>query len=109
MFTVYACRGRNTWAGQFVSRASRDLMPSFRLSEFVPTLTVSLEPPQHLEEYVFKPHSPSDTHTMSSLRFARAALRARPAAIRIPAGRRTYADAVPDKIKLSLAMPHQVR
>lgn len=46
---------------------------------------------------------------MSSLRFARAALRARPAAIRLPLGRRTYADAVADKIKLSLAMPHQVR
>lgn len=46
---------------------------------------------------------------MSSLRFARAALRARPAAIRLPVGRRTYADAVADKIKLSLAMPHQVR
>ncbi|EEA21291.1 ATP synthase delta chain, mitochondrial precursor, putative [Talaromyces marneffei ATCC 18224] len=44
---------------------------------------------------------------MSSLRFARAALRVRPTAIRIPAGRRTYADAVADKIKLSLAMPHQ--
>jgi F-type H+-transporting ATPase subunit delta len=46
---------------------------------------------------------------MSSLRFARAALRVRPTAIRVPAGRRTYADAVADKIKLSLAMPHQVR
>ncbi|EED17128.1 ATP synthase delta chain, mitochondrial precursor, putative [Talaromyces stipitatus ATCC 10500] len=44
---------------------------------------------------------------MSSLRFARAALRVRPTAIRVPAGHRTYADAVADKIKLSLAMPHQ--
>lgn len=34
---------------------------------------------------------------MNSLRFARAALRARPAAIRAPLQRRTYADAVPDK------------
>ncbi|KAJ4268788.1 hypothetical protein NW762_002856 [Fusarium torreyae] len=44
---------------------------------------------------------------MNSLRFARAALRARPAAIRVPLQRRTYAEAVPDKIKLSLALPHQ--
>ncbi|ROT36046.1 ATP synthase delta chain [Sodiomyces alkalinus F11] len=44
---------------------------------------------------------------MNSLRFARAALRARPAAIRAPLQRRTYADAVPDKIKLSLSLPHQ--
>ncbi|KAJ0387982.1 hypothetical protein COL922a_001262 [Colletotrichum nupharicola] len=34
---------------------------------------------------------------MNSLRIARAALRARPAAIRAPLQRRTYADAVPDK------------
>jgi hypothetical protein len=34
---------------------------------------------------------------MNSLRFARAALRARPAAIRVPLQRRTYAEAVPDK------------
>ncbi|WYZ40755.1 hypothetical protein EsH8_IV_001096 [Colletotrichum jinshuiense] len=44
---------------------------------------------------------------MNSLRLARAALRARPAAIRAPLQRRTYADAVPDKIKLSLSLPHQ--
>ncbi|KAE9575710.1 hypothetical protein CGMCC3_g8441 [Colletotrichum fructicola] len=44
---------------------------------------------------------------MNSLRIARAALRARPAAIRAPLQRRTYADAVPDKIKLSLSLPHQ--
>ncbi|KAG7102216.1 ATP synthase subunit delta like protein [Verticillium longisporum] len=44
---------------------------------------------------------------MNSLRIARAALRARPAAIRVPLQRRTYADAVPDKIKLSLSLPHQ--
>ncbi|KAL4884318.1 ATP synthase [Aspergillus karnatakaensis] len=44
---------------------------------------------------------------MSSLRFARAALRARPAAFRVPLQRRGYADAVPDKIKLSLVLPHQ--
>ncbi|CCF37276.1 ATP synthase subunit delta [Colletotrichum higginsianum] len=44
---------------------------------------------------------------MNSFRFARAALRARPAAIRAPLQRRTYADAVPDKIKLSLSLPHQ--
>ncbi|CRK25901.1 hypothetical protein BN1723_018246, partial [Verticillium longisporum] len=40
---------------------------------------------------------------MNSLRIARAALRARPAAIRVPLQRRTYADA----IKLSLSLPHQ--
>ncbi|KAK7908324.1 ATP synthase subunit delta- mitochondrial [Apiospora marii] len=44
---------------------------------------------------------------MNSLRFARAALRARPAAFRAPLQRRTYADAAPDKIKLTLALPHQ--
>ncbi len=37
---------------------------------------------------------------MNSLRIARAALRARPAAIRVPLQRRTYADAVPDKAGL---------
>ncbi|KFH49026.1 ATP synthase subunit delta-like protein [Hapsidospora chrysogenum ATCC 11550] len=44
---------------------------------------------------------------MNSFRFARAALRARPAAMRVPVQRRTYAEAVPDKIKLSLTLPHQ--
>ncbi|KAH6693647.1 ATP synthase subunit delta [Plectosphaerella plurivora] len=44
---------------------------------------------------------------MNSLRLARAALRARPAVLRAPLQRRTYADAVPDKIKLSLSLPHQ--
>ncbi|KAL2218696.1 putative ATP synthase delta chain mitochondrial precursor [Thermoascus aurantiacus ATCC 26904] len=44
---------------------------------------------------------------MNSLRFARAALRARPAAFRVPIQRRGYAEAVPDKIKLSLTLPHQ--
>lgn len=34
---------------------------------------------------------------MNSLRLARAALRARPAVLRAPLQRRTYADAVPDK------------
>ena len=46
---------------------------------------------------------------MSSLRIARAALRARPAAIARPIMRRGYADVASDKIKLSLALPHQVR
>jgi F-type H+-transporting ATPase subunit delta len=46
---------------------------------------------------------------MSSLRIARAALRARPAAICRPLQRRGYADVTSDKIKLSLALPHQVR
>ncbi|EAL88022.1 hypothetical protein KXW98_004739 [Aspergillus fumigatus] len=44
---------------------------------------------------------------MSSLRFARSALRARPSALRVPLQRRGYAEAVSDKIKLSLALPHQ--
>jgi len=62
---------------------------------------------------------------MNSLRIARTALRARPAAIKSPLQRRGYAEAVSDKvgiseqilrmlltfsqIKLSLALPHQVR
>ncbi|KAH1272076.1 hypothetical protein KXX33_009440 [Aspergillus fumigatus] len=44
---------------------------------------------------------------MSSLRFARSALRARPSALRVPLQRRGYAEALSDKIKLSLALPHQ--
>ncbi|THC91685.1 hypothetical protein EYZ11_008856 [Aspergillus tanneri] len=44
---------------------------------------------------------------MSSLRFARSAFRARPSALRVPLQRRGYAEAVSDKIKLSLALPHQ--
>ncbi|PWY86980.1 putative ATP synthase delta chain mitochondrial precursor, partial [Aspergillus heteromorphus CBS 117.55] len=44
---------------------------------------------------------------MSSLRFARSALRARPSAFRVPLQRRGYAEAVSDKIKLSLTLPHQ--
>ncbi|KAL5427836.1 hypothetical protein PMIN04_001045 [Paraphaeosphaeria minitans] len=44
---------------------------------------------------------------MSSLRIARAALRARPQAIARPIMRRGYADVASDKIKLSLALPHQ--
>ncbi|KAL2112684.1 hypothetical protein VUR80DRAFT_6840 [Thermomyces stellatus] len=44
---------------------------------------------------------------MNSLRLARTALRARPAAARVPLQRRTYAEAVSDKIKLSLSLPHE--
>ena len=44
---------------------------------------------------------------MNSLRIVRAAARARPS-IRTSFQRRSYADAVSDKIKLSLALPHQV-
>ncbi|KAI0013661.1 ATP synthase subunit delta, mitochondrial [Xylariaceae sp. FL0662B] len=47
---------------------------------------------------------------MNTLRVARAALRARPAAMRLPIQplqRRSYAEAVSDKIKLSLSLPHQ--
>jgi len=46
---------------------------------------------------------------MSAFRFARAAIRARPAAIARPVQRRGYAEVASDKIKLSLALPHQVR
>lgn len=45
---------------------------------------------------------------MNSLRVARAALRARPTAFANMA-RRGYADVASDKIRLSLALPHQVR
>ncbi|KAI9931572.1 hypothetical protein ASPWEDRAFT_151156 [Aspergillus wentii DTO 134E9] len=44
---------------------------------------------------------------MSSLRFARSAFRARPSAFSAPFQRRGYAEAVSDKIKLSLTLPHQ--
>ncbi|KAI1614042.1 ATP synthase subunit delta, mitochondrial [Exophiala viscosa] len=44
---------------------------------------------------------------MSALRLSRAALRARSAVALKPVQRRGYADAVSDKIKLSLALPHQ--
>ncbi|KIV77223.1 ATP synthase subunit delta, mitochondrial [Exophiala sideris] len=44
---------------------------------------------------------------MSALRLSRAALRARSAVALKPIQRRGYADAVSDKIKLSLALPHQ--
>lgn len=43
-----------------------------------------------------------------SLRVARAATRICPSALRVPLQRRGYADAVSDKIKLTLALPHQV-
>ena len=46
---------------------------------------------------------------MSAFRIARSALRARPAAIARPIQRRGYAEVASDKIKLSLALPHQVR
>ncbi|KAI9737125.1 MAG: delta subunit of the central stalk of mitochondrial F1F0 ATP synthase, atp16 [Cirrosporium novae-zelandiae] len=44
---------------------------------------------------------------MNSFRVARTLLRARPLAMRAPLQRRGYAEAVSDKIKLSLALPHQ--
>jgi hypothetical protein len=46
---------------------------------------------------------------MNSLRIARAAVRARPAAIARPLQRRGYAEVASDKLKISLALPHQVR
>ncbi|KAK5109074.1 hypothetical protein LTR62_007530 [Meristemomyces frigidus] len=45
--------------------------------------------------------------TMNSFKVARAAVRARSSAVRVPLQRRSYADVAPDKIKLSLALPHQ--
>ncbi|KAM0264780.1 hypothetical protein ACHAQJ_000605 [Trichoderma viride] len=44
---------------------------------------------------------------MNSLRVARVALRARPTFMRAAIQRRGYAEAIPDKIKLSLALPHE--
>ncbi|KAL5612741.1 hypothetical protein BROUX41_004174 [Berkeleyomyces rouxiae] len=44
---------------------------------------------------------------MNSLRVARVALRARPVAARLPLQRRGYAEAVSEKIKLSLSLPFQ--
>ena len=44
---------------------------------------------------------------MNTARVARAALKARPTAFRAPLQKRTYADVAPDKIRLSLALPHQ--
>ena len=43
-----------------------------------------------------------------SLRIARALTRVRPSLFQLPLQRRGYADAVSDKIKLTLALPHQV-
>lgn len=57
------------------------------------------------------PYPPSHTvrSTMNSLRVARAAIQARPAASALKmVQRRGYADVAPDKIRLSLALPHQV-
>ncbi|CAG1963520.1 unnamed protein product, partial [Fusarium graminearum] len=56
----------------------------------------------HLSSPKQQPHPPAQP-IMNSFRIARAALRARPAAVRVPLQRRTYAEA----IKLSLALPHQ--
>ncbi|EAS33775.1 ATP synthase subunit delta, mitochondrial [Coccidioides immitis RS] len=44
---------------------------------------------------------------MFTARFARSALRARPAAFRLPIQQRTYAQAVSDKLRLSLVLPHE--
>ncbi|RMZ72205.1 ATP synthase delta chain mitochondrial precursor [Pyrenophora seminiperda CCB06] len=62
--------------------------------------------PKTLSNFGF--HTTNTTSSiMSSLRIARAALRARPAAIARPIQRRGYAEVANDKIKLSLALPHQ--
>ena len=52
-------------------------------------------------------HSLRPQTTMNSLRIARAALRARPAALRAPLQRRGYAEAVSDKVRFS--PPHCAR
>ena len=45
---------------------------------------------------------------MNTSRVARAALRSRPSTFRAPLlQKRNYADVAPDKIRLSLALPHQ--
>lgn len=46
---------------------------------------------------------------MNSLRLARAAVRARPAAFRAVAQRRTYAEAVPDKVQFESPSPSNPR
>lgn len=56
---------------------------------------------------VFRPF-PIPIAAMFSLRFARSALRAQPAVFRAPMQQRTYAQAVAEKLKLSLALPTQV-
>jgi hypothetical protein len=88
---------------------TRDLKISKRLyyqtgvTTIFPTRVKPVSPPSYTS-------APIRVTTMTSLRIARAAVRARPMVIgRAPAQVRTYADAVPDKIKLSLALPHQVR
>lgn len=45
---------------------------------------------------------------MNTLRIARAAARTRAVSAHLPPQRRGYAEAVSDKIKLTLALPHQV-
>ena len=45
---------------------------------------------------------------MNASTFIRAGARARPHLARKPLLRRTYADPVSDKIKLTLTLPHQV-
>ena len=45
---------------------------------------------------------------MNASRIIRVAASTRPSAARLPRLRRGYADAVSDKIKLTLALPHQV-
>ena len=84
------------------SSAARRLYKLSRTSTVLATTTHSSRDPRHciLSTLQF---------IMSSLRIARAALRARPAAIARPLARRGYADVASDKIKLSLALPHQVR
>lgn len=58
---------------------------------------------------LLKTRDTSPIAVMNTLRLARVAARTRTAnAIRLPLQRRTYADAVSDKIKLTLALPHQV-
>merc|ERR1711964_858710 len=57
----------------------------------------------HLQQHL--PIAPSSI--MFASRFARAAVRARPTVMRAPVQRRGYAEAVADKIKLSMSLPPQ--
>ena len=106
----------------------------FRVAEFGSLFGNQLEKVTDCHRFEHSASIANPIAIMNSVRFARAALRARSTAIRVPVQRRTYAEAVPDKvsslgrrlvlfasdpkrsranasqqIKLSLVFPHQVR
>ena len=79
------------------ARRSASSWPDREVREAIETITTSLNT-----------RPLTITHTMNSLRAARAAIRSRPTASTLQrATKRTYADVAPDKIRLSLALPHQ--